>query len=406
MGTVVLNLAGSYGVQGAIPGFRELNDGEQTVRVAVQSACASPGSASVLGARDVSVHALETLASIRTKLELEGLELLVECVTRLATGGAESRTLSVNPIRPAIKPTPRQVLDFAKRIPRSVIPPSANRNLLKTFLYLCFFYLGIFRLIRTGRRWANSSRAVILLFHRVNDISVEPLTTSIVAFAEFLTMLKKYYRVCSTSWLVERMKNKEPIPADTIVIHFDDCYRDVFQHAIPLLEKAGFPATFFISSGFIDKDRAFHHDVDCYPFSYENLKRSEVHALAGKGFEIGAHTVNHADLGGIPLPQAEFEVMQSRADLETITGKRVRFFAFPFGKINNISEESRKIIMESGFEALFSSYGGMVGKDCNLFDIPRRGVSSAHRPLDLLMEIEGLGLTDLMVLTGLKQPSQ
>lgn len=266
---------------------------------------------------------------------------------------------------------------------------------IKTLIYRLFFYSGIFYLLRLARRRFGVSRAVILLFHRVNDASVDPLTTSTEAFKDFLETLQKYYRVRSTSWLVARLENHETIPPDTVVIHFDDCYRDFFQNAVPLLSSFAMPATFFISSGFIDSNRSFSHDSVYLPLVFENLKSDEVREMAALGFEIGAHSVNHVNLGIASDVDAEQEVLQSRASLEEITGLPVKYFSFPFGKIENISESARKIIMEAGFDALFSAYGGVVGSGTPLEDIPRRGVSSAHRPLDLLMEIEGLSLAEL-----------
>jgi hypothetical protein len=41
---------------------------------------------------------------------------------------------------------------------------------------------------------------------------------------------------------------------------------------------------------------------------------------------------------------------------------------------------------------MFSAYGGFVEKSADLFDLRRVGMSGEHRPLDLLMEIEGLSL--------------
>jgi peptidoglycan/xylan/chitin deacetylase (PgdA/CDA1 family) len=277
--------------------------------------------------------------------------------------------------------------------------PNHLKRAVKTAIYLCIYRLGGYGLLRMARRAAGVSRARILLFHRVNDMSRDPLTTDTVSFAEALATLRKYYRARSTSWLVERLKKGEPIPPDTVVIHFDDCYRDVYENAVPLLEAVGFPAAFFVSSGYIDTDRVFPHDAYS-PFSFENLRAKEVKDLAVKGFEIGGHTVGHADLGSIQLAEAEDEVLKSREDLQAITGLPVRYFSFPFGNPENISGEVRRLVEESGSEALFSVSGSAVGRRSDLFDMPRQGVSAEHRPLDLLMEMEGISLADARRLLG------
>jgi hypothetical protein len=89
------------------------------------------------------------------------------------------------------------------------------------------------------------------------------------------------------------------------------------------------------------------------------------------------------------------EVRGSREQLAAIVGRPVEFFSFPFGRVANITDEALAVIRDAEFDAVFSAHGGTVGPRTDLFDIPRIGVSSEHRPLDLMMEIEGLALGDL-----------
>ena len=76
--------------------------------------------------------------------------------------------------------------------------------------------------------------------------------------------------------------------------------------------------------------------------------------------------------------------------LERMTGQPVRLFSFPFGRLHNIRPETRDLIREAGYDAVFSASGGFVGGDTDRWDIPRLGASSRHKPLWLLMELEGL----------------
>jgi hypothetical protein len=50
------------------------------------------------------------------------------------------------------------------------------------------------------------------------------------------------------------------------------------------------------------------------------------------------------------------------------------------------------VVKRSGYEAMFSAYGGFVNGEADLFDIRRIGVSGQYRSLDLLMDIEGISL--------------
>jgi peptidoglycan/xylan/chitin deacetylase (PgdA/CDA1 family) len=113
------------------------------------------------------------------------------------------------------------------------------------------------------------------------------------------------------------------------------------------------------------------------------------------GVEIAAHTVNHADLGSVSLTQAKVEVVESRRQLEQLTGRPVMLFSFPFGKFHNIRLEVQDMVVAAGYRALFAAHGGFVEQTTSLFDIPRFGVSSDHSALALLMELEGFSPSHL-----------
>jgi peptidoglycan/xylan/chitin deacetylase (PgdA/CDA1 family) len=225
------------------------------------------------------------------------------------------------------------------------------------------------------------------------------LTVDTRTFAAQLIAVGKRYPAISTSDLVQRIRGRERIAPTTIAIHFDDCYRDILVNGAPILKATGYPALAFVSSGFVDTDRAFAHDREKYPFQYPNLRTEDIRAWVRDGLEMGAHTVNHTDLGPCDLEEARFEIIESRVQLETIVNgngassgreRTVAFFSFPFGRIQNIRAEVVALIREAGYSALFSAHGGFVGPKTDLFDVPRIGCSGEVRPLDLLLEIEGL----------------
>ena len=189
---------------------------------------------------------------------------------------------------------------------------------------------------------------------------------------------------------MEQIGKSAPLESGTVAIHFDDCYRDVRTCAAPLLAAAGAPAMAFVSSGFVDTDRVFCHDQEKYPHRHDNFQSRDLRELPGLGVSVAAHTVNHVDLGAVSLEQARIEVEESGRQLEQTISAPVRMFSFPFGRLDNIREEVRAIVMKAGYSALFSAHGGFIDENTSLFDIPRIGVSSDHSPLALMMELEGI----------------
>lgn len=264
----------------------------------------------------------------------------------------------------------------------------------KTMYYSILKYSGLLHLVRVARKIAGRGRACILLYHRVNDLSDDPLTTSVLRFAEQMLALRKYYAVVPSSVLVERLETGQPFPSNMVVIHFDDCYRDVFMHARPVLEGLGFPASVFVSSGYVGTGRRFPHDGSS-PWAFENLRREELRELAASSFEVGSHTVNHVDLARCTDEAVTAELAQSKRDLEAIMGRPVTLFSFPFGGEENVHPGIIERVRQVGYRAMFSAHGGYVRPGSDLFDLPRVGISDTTRPLDLLMEIEGLSLAAL-----------
>jgi len=204
-----------------------------------------------------------------------------------------------------------------------------------------------------------------------------------------MATLRKHYSVVSTSEIVEKVRSGTKFQNNLVAIHFDDCYQDVYTEASRVLIPIGFPACCFISSGYVGTEKAFLHDDENCPFIMKNLSQGELVALVKSGFEVGAHTVNHVDLGQCSYETLSTEVMQSRDDLEMIIGKPVDFFSFPFGRKENICAEAVEFVQKAGYRAMFSAYGGYIGHKSDPFNLHRVGICDKHRPIDLIMEIEG-----------------
>jgi peptidoglycan/xylan/chitin deacetylase (PgdA/CDA1 family) len=371
------------------PGFWELYDGSATAGVTVHFVEDKLDAGDVIGSREFTIHKNETESSLRYKLDLEGSRLLAECVDAVRQGTAAAIPQPQYSGKPRTIPSHRQREELRRRIPQAP-QETGLRQLAKTVVHLSLYYGGVYSAVRGWRSLTRRSRAVVLLYHRVNDFSDDALTVSTERFAEHLSLFREKYELRSTSWLVDALRSGTRIPPRTLVIQFDDCYADVLHQGGQLLRAWDMPATAFIASGYVGTNRVFEHDAKKYPFQYPNFTPDEVRSLPACGFEVGAHTVNHVNLGEVSLEDAQFEVTESRLQLEAILGRQVRFFSFPWGRLHNIREEIRPIVRSAGYDAMFAADGGFVAGSTDLYDIPRCGASSKHRPLDLMMELEGL----------------
>ena len=373
--------------RGMPPGFWEIYDGCESAGVTVHFVDDGLDTGDVVGSATVPIHPRDTPDSLRKKLDLLGARLLCETVEQIAAGTARRQPQEKTGQKPRTRPTRREIRELERRLPHWRKLPD-GREALKNAIWLALFYGGFYSFLRWLRR--GRSRGAILLYHRVNDVSEDVLTVSTRRFAAHLVTLRRYYHPAGTEEIVDCVAAGRPLRATSVAIHFDDCYRDVRTAAALLLAAAGIPATAFVSSGFVDTDLAFRHDVEHYPHRFENFRAQDLRELPALGVSVAAHTVNHVDLGSVELAQARVEVVESRRQLEQITCRPVLLFSFPFGRVRNLREEVRQMIIAAGYRALFSAYGGFVNGGTSLFDIPRMGVSSDHSPLALMMELEGI----------------
>jgi len=381
------------------PGFWELYNGEASCGVTVHSVVETLDAGSIIASSAVPISPLETPDSLLVKLHLEAAHVLATAVDSLQTGSEAISPREPDKVSNAnTKPTRRQVEELAIRLPHWR-RPKPTQVIAKNLMYLAMYHCGIHALARR-RNLRRKTRGAILLYHRVNDISADPLTANLEQFAEHLLLLKRWYRPEITKRMVDALLSRQPVPPTSVAIHFDDCYRDIYSNAAPLLKAAGIPATAFINPGFIGTDRVFLHDQAKSPFRFPNLSVEDLRGWMDLGFDIGAHTINHVNLGQCSLEDGTNEIIGSGEQLEQLIQRPVRFFSFPFGKLDNLREEFRPVVKSANYRALFAAHGGFLDENTNCFDIPRMGISGEHKPLYLLFELEGLGMQDLRRLVG------
>jgi len=212
--------------------------------------------------------------------------------------------------------------------------------------------------------------ANIITFHRVNDYEKNPLTTSTTMFEKMMYEIGRRYQPVSLETLVDEIKNGRKLRPKNVAITFDDGYRDNFLNAIPILREYHLPATFFITSGYINSSKIFPWDEGSL-VEHPMMSWDQVRELCRLGFEIGAHTINHVDLRKVPVKLAREEIGGSKAQIEREISRAVKAFSVPFGDTSSISRDIIGVVREAGFECCFSAHGGKVTKDSDLFELHR-----------------------------------
>lgn len=166
----------------------------------------------------------------------------------------------------------------------------------------------------------------------------------------------------------------ERLPPRAVAITFDDGYRDNFEHAAPVLERLSLPATFFVVTQWIDTDIVPWWDAQ-RGVRHPWMTWAEVRALHERGFEIGAHTRTHVDLGKVSGGDARQEILGGRLELERRLGAPVTSFAYPYGRPDNFTEANRALVRAAGFRCCCSGFGGINTRGTDPFRVRRVPIS-------------------------------
>ncbi len=123
---------------------------------------------------------------------------------------------------------------------------------------------------------------------------------------------------------LDRLTEGDASPS--VVLTFDDGFRDVYEHAWPRLRAAGLPFTLYLATGFIGG--TMHWDGSTAKAAGPALNWSQLAEMAASGLmTLGAHTHDHVRPERLDIDQLE----RCDAVLENRLGVRPRHFTYPWG---------------------------------------------------------------------------
>jgi peptidoglycan/xylan/chitin deacetylase (PgdA/CDA1 family) len=101
-----------------------------------------------------------------------------------------------------------------------------------------------------------------------------------------------------------------------VILNFDDGRLSQYTKALPILDKYGFKATFYVVCNYIGKKDGY-------------MDWNEIKTLQKEGHDIGSHSMNHVRLEKLSKKNVEYEVGQSKRCLQD-HGINAKSFAYPF----------------------------------------------------------------------------
>jgi peptidoglycan/xylan/chitin deacetylase (PgdA/CDA1 family) len=273
----------------------------------------------------------------------------------------------------------------------------------------------------------SGRRACVVLYHAVADRPPAHLMhllpcRGVASFRRDLDFLLRSFVPISMDQLIDGVVRGAALPRNGFHLTCDDGLREAAEVIAPICREKGVPATFFVTTGFLDNRRLWQrhlgslllerleqapgerrkqlwpefcpvgspaeprwrdflisHDTELRPrldalaealgvdqVAYLRdvrpyFESADVARLLRDGFTIGAHTVNHPFFPAIAADQQVCEAVESLQQLEKGFGSVCRTFAFPFGA-DGVRSEFYTTVREKHPVDLF--FG--VGTSCEL----------------------------------------
>lgn len=238
-------------------------------------------------------------------------------------------------------------------------------------------------------------------------------------FKKQMRWFRKNAHIISQDNLLDHIYREKPLPASSMMVTFDDGYKDNFELALPILSEEKVPAVFFIPTKSIEERVLGWWDLIAY-----SLKRSRSHSIefrgktipltgrkrsaitdlqtqmrtlraeesqtfiqeifhacevahpdletcsdqlmswdnlrecVSNGISIGSHTHSHRVLSTMSLVDQKFELETSKRILEQRLGITVKSLAYPVGGYRDFNQETKILAQNCGYELGFSFQTG------------------------------------------------
>jgi len=277
------------------------------------------------------------------------------------------------------------------------------------------------------RRLQRSSErlGLCLVYHRIGDPQGDPARELVPAlgsarFASQLAHLRRRYRVVAASELLTAIGARKPGEPFPVAVTFDDDLESHAQVALPILQRSGVPATFFVCGASLERPYSFWwerlqravdrgtleagdlddlglppatgsiHDLAAAIQALPPARRDEVsarmapaagsdptdsglraaplRALADAGCSIGFHTLRHYDLARLDPETLAAALREGRDGIERVIGRGLELIAYPHGSANAAVTEGAA---SAGYAAGFVVGEAATAADTDPFSLPR-----------------------------------
>jgi len=231
-------------------------------------------------------------------------------------------------------------------------------------------------------------RVPVLMYHRVGPAgnawearySIDPGNFA----AQMQALARKGFHAVRLEDLVAWLDGGPALAEGAFVLTFDDGFRGVRDHALPVLERLGWPCTVFLVSDLIGAEDVWTRTENPSGATYPLLDEAEIRDMMHRNVSFHSHTRSHADLPTLDDEALADQLAGSRAALTQFLGHDVDCIAYPFGRLDARVEDATRA---AGYRAAFSTQPGFNRRDVNPYRIRRLDVFGTDTPAMLLRKM-------------------
>jgi peptidoglycan/xylan/chitin deacetylase (PgdA/CDA1 family) len=205
----------------------------------------------------------------------------------------------------------------------------------------------------------------ILAYHSIDD-SGSVLSTPAAVFAEQMRILAELDVDIVNMNQISRRINQTSASKPMVAITFDDGFRNIYEHGLPVLQSCGFTATVYLVTDYCGKANSWPSQPPGI-MSQRLLGWNEVKEMSQAEILFGSHTRTHPDLTALSPHEAEQELIGSKNAIEDAIGCSVETFAYPYGAYNG----AVKRLTKKHFKNACSTALGFVHAGSDIFALER-----------------------------------
>ncbi|MBP1989484.1 polysaccharide deacetylase family protein [Paenibacillus eucommiae] len=248
---------------------------------------------------------------------------------------------------------------------------------------------------RTDTKIYYQDQVAVLMYHHIHDQDKSSGTITTALFDNQLKELtERGYQFISLTEFKQFMQGAS-VPANAVLITFDDGYQSFYTSAYPLLKSRQIPAVNFVITGTLANPLATY-----IPYM-TNEQISEMTHDAESSIDAQCHTdslhdklpngkakiVGHIEKDGLTETDEAYnqrilqDITTCRDKLSVLGEKPIDSLAYPFGITN---KQASKLVHEAGIDYAFTIIPKMATRSSDPLRIPRINAGNPNITPELL----------------------